>query len=99
MRKIYVKTLKLFLTLLFAGIVVGTIILTGNPASKYLCRKNAEEYIDANHPDWYIEEIFYDHTTLDYKVKVYKLKGVDYWFYLTYDWFGNLERDYFDTLN
>jgi hypothetical protein len=95
------KSIKWCLIVL-AAIVAGFLLwfylaFFGNPISKALAKNSAEKYIKENYPDCYIENSDYNFKDGTYFANIQKKNSIDTNFYLTFDWWGNLEHDSYDN--
>ena len=101
MKKKGLKILALVLALvLIIGIGVFANGLVGNPVSKALATKSANEYIKTNYSDkdFVIEEVNYDFKTGGYYARVTSPTSIDSHFSLSFDFFGKLTLDCYDDV-
>ncbi len=101
MKKKVLKILALVLAIiLIIGIGLFANALVGNPVSKYLATKSANEYIEKTYSDknFVIEEVTYDFKTGGYYARVTSPTSIDSHFSLSFDWMGKLELDAYDDV-
>ena len=101
MKKKILKVLALVVAIaLIIGIGVFANSLVGNPVSKYLATKSANEYIEKTYADkdFIIEEVNYDFKTGGYYARVTSPTSIDSHFSLSFDWMGKLELDCYDDV-
>ena len=101
MKKKVLKILALVLAIvLIIGIGVFANGLVGNPVSKALATKSANEYIKTTYSDkdFVIEEVNYDFKTGGYYARVTSPTSIDSHFSLSFDWMGKLELDCYDDV-
>lgn len=101
MKKKILKILALVVAIaLIIGIGVFANSLVGNPVSKYLATKSANEYIEKTYSDkdFIIEEVTYDFKTGRYYARVTSPTSIDSHFSLSFDWMGKLELDCYDDV-
>ena len=99
MKKKVLKVLALILAIvLIIGIGLFANALVGNPVSKFLATKSAEEHIEKNYADkdFQIEEVNYDFKTGGYYARITSPTSIDSHFSLSFDWMGKLVRDCYD---
>ena len=94
------KVLKIIAFIIAIALILGICWvangLNGNPISKMLAKKAANEYLEANFPDtdYYIEELGFSFKFTNYYAHVRSKASMDTQFSLDIDMFGNV---YFDT--
>ena len=101
MKKKILKVLALVLAIgLIVGIGVFANALVGNPVSKVLATKSANEYIEKTYSDkdFVIEEVNYDFKTGGYYARVTSPTSIDSHFSLSFNLFGKLELDCYDDV-
>jgi hypothetical protein len=101
MKKKVLKILALVLALvLIIGIGVFANALVGNPVSKSLATKSANEYIKTTYSDkdFVIEEVNYDFKTGGYYARVTSPTSIDSHFSLSFNWLGKLVLDCYDDV-
>ena len=101
MKKKILKVLALVVAIaLIIGIGVFANSLVGNPVSKYLATKSANEYIEKTYADkdFIIEEVNYDFKTGGYYARVTSPTSIDSHFSLSFDWMGKLKLDCYDDV-
>ena len=101
MKKKVLKILALVLAIvLIIGIGVFANGLVGNPVSKALATKSANEYIKTTYSDkdFVIEEVNYDFKTGGYYARVTSPTSIDSHFSLSFDFLGNLTLDCYDDV-
>ena len=101
MKRKVLKILALVLAIiLIIGIGLFANALVGNPVSKYLATKSANEYIEKTYADkdFIIEEVNYDFKTGGYYARVTSPTSIDSHFSLSFDWMGKLELDCYDDV-
>ncbi len=101
MKKKILKVLALVVAIaLIICIGVFANSLVGNPVSKYLATKSANEYIEKTYSDkdFIIEEVNYDFKTGGYYARVTSPTSIDSHFSLSFDWMGKLELDCYDDV-
>lgn len=99
MKKKILKVLALILAIvLIIGIGLFANALVGNPVSKFLATKSAEEHIEKNYADkdFQIEEVNFDFKTGGYYARITSPTSIDSHFSLSFDWMGKLVRDCYD---
>ena len=99
MKKKVLKILALVLAIvLIIGIGVFANGLVGNPVSKALATKSANEYIKTTYSDkdFVIEEVNYDFKTGGYYARVTSPTSIDSHFSLSFNWLGKLVLDCYD---
>ena len=99
MKKKILKVLALVVAIaLIIGIGLFANALVGNPVSKYLATKSANEYIKTTYSDkdFQIEEVNYDFKTGGYYARVTSPTSIDSHFSLSFEWMGKLVRDGYD---
>jgi len=94
------KVLKIIAFVIAIALILGICWvangLNGNPISKMLAKKAANEYLEANFPDtdYYIEELGFSFKFSNYYAHVRSVTSIDTQFTLHIDMLGNV---YFDT--
>lgn len=99
MKKKILKVLALVLAIvLIIGIGLFANSLVGNPVSKFLATKGAEEHLAKNYgdKDFVVEEVTYDFKTGGYYARITSPTSIDSHFSLSFDWMGKLVRDCYD---
>ena len=99
MKKKILKVLALVVAIaLIICIGVFANSLVGNPVSKYLATKSANEYIEKTYSDkdFVIEEVTYDFKTGGYYARVTSPTSIDSHFSLSFNWLGKLVLDCYD---
>lgn len=99
MKKKILKVLALVLAIvLIIGVGLFANALVGNPVSKFLATKSANEYIEKTYSDkdFVIEEVTYDFKTGGYYARVTSPTSIDSHFSLSFDWMGKLVLDCYD---
>lgn len=99
MKKKVLKVLALVLAIiLIIGIGLFANALVGNPVSKFLATKGAEEHLAKNYSDkdFVVEEVNYDFKTGGYYARITSPTSIDSHFSLSFNWLGKLELDYYD---
>ena len=101
MKKKVLKVLALILAIvLIIGIGLFANALVGNPVSKFLATKSANEYIAKTYSDkdFIIEEVNYDFKTGGYYARVTSPTSIDSHFSLSFNWLGKLVLDCYDDV-
>ncbi len=101
MKKKILKISSLLLAIvLITGIGFFANSLVGNPISKVLATKSAEEYLEKNYKekDFVIKKISYDFKIGGYHAKIYSPTSIDSHFSLYFDLTGNLKSDSYDDV-
>ena len=101
MKKKVLKVLALILAIvLIIGIGLFANALVGNPVSKFLATKSANEYIEKTYADkdFVVEEVNYDFKTGGYYARVTSPTSIDSHFSLSFNWLGKLELDCYDDV-
>lgn len=101
MKKKILKILALVVAIvLIIGVGLFANALVGNPVSKYLATKSANEYIEKTYSDkdFVIEEVTYDFKTGGYYARVTSPTSIDSHFSLSFDWMGKLVLDCYDDV-
>lgn len=101
MKKKILKVLALVVAIaLIIGIGVFANALVGNPVSKYLATKSANEYIEKTYADkdFVVEEVNYDFKTGGYYARVTSPTSIDSHFSLSFDWIGKLIIDSYEEV-
>jgi hypothetical protein len=99
MKKKVLKVLALILAIvLIIGIALFANSLVGNPVSKFLATKGAEEHLAKNYSDkdFVIEEVTYNFKTGGYYARVTSPTSIDSHFSLSFNWLGKLVLDCYD---
>ena len=99
MKKKILKVLALIVAIaLIIGIGLFANALVGNPVSKFLATKGAEEHLAKNYgdKDFVVEEVNYDFKTGGYYARVTSPTSIDSHFSLSFNWLGKLELDCYD---
>ena len=101
MKKKVLKVLALVVAIvLIIGIGLFANSLVGNPVSKFLATKGANEYIEKTYSDkdFVIEEVTYNFKTGGYYARVTSPTSIDSHFSLSFNWLGKLELDCYDDV-
>lgn len=101
MKKKILKVLALVVAIvLIIGVGLFANALVGNPVSKFLATKGAEEHLAKNYgdKDFVIEEVTYDFKTGGYYARVTSPTSIDSHFSLSFDWMGKLVLDCYDDV-
>ncbi len=101
MKKKILKVLALVVAIiLIIGIGIFANGLVGNPVSKYLTTKSANEYLEKTYSDkdFVIEEVNYDFKTGGYYARVTSPTSIDSHFSLSFDLMGKLVLDAYDDV-
>ena len=101
MKKKILKVLALVLAIvLIIGIGLFANSLVGNPVSKFLATKSANEYIEKTYADkdFVVEEVNYDFKTGGYYARVTSPTSIDSHFSLSFNWLGKLVLDCYDDV-
>ncbi len=101
MKKKVLKVLALVVAIiLIIGVGLFANALVGNPVSKFLATKGAEEHLAENYSDkdFVIEEVNYDFKTGGYYARVTSPTSIDSHFSLSFDWMGKLIIDSYDEV-
>lgn len=101
MKKKFLKVLALVVAIiLIIGIGIFANGLVGNPVSKYLATKSANEYLEKTYSDkdFVIEEVNYDFKTGGYYARVTSPTSIDSHFSLSFDLMGKLVLDAYDDV-
>lgn len=87
-------------TLLVLGLAVGLNAINGNPVSRMLARKAAENYLAGKFPDagYVIAEIRYDSKRGHYQAEIVKPGSLDVSFTVDADEKGNFHHDTYDDV-
>ena len=99
MKRKVLKVLALIVAIaLIIGIGLFANALVGNPVSKYLATKSANEYIEKTYSDkdFVIEEVTYNFKTGGYYARVTSPTSIDSHFSLSFNWLGKLVLDCYD---
>jgi len=98
------KTLKILALVLAIILIIGVAFfansLVGNPISKYLATKSANEHIEKNYgdKDFVVESVNYDFKTGDYHAKVTSPTSIDSHFTIQLGFTGKVFYDTFDDI-
>lgn len=101
MKKKILKILALGVAIvLIIGVGLFANALVGNPVSKFLATKGAQEHLAKNYSDkdFVIEEVTYDFKTGGYYARVTSPTSIDSHFSLSFDFLGKLELDCYDDV-
>ena len=101
MKKKILKILALVVAIvLIIGVGLFANALVGNPVSKFLATKSAQEHLAKNYgdKDFVIEEVTYDFKTGGYYARVTSPTSIDSHFSLSFDWMGKLVLDCYDDV-
>ena len=101
MKKKVLKALALILAvILIIGVGLFANSLVGNPVSKFLATKGAEEHLAKNYSDkdFVVEEVNYDFKTGGYYVRITSPTSIDSHFSLSFDWIGKLIIDSYEEV-
>ena len=101
MKKKVLKILALVLAIiLIIGIGLFANSLVGNPVSKFLATKGAQEHLAKNYSDkdFVIEEVTYNFKTGGYYARVTSPTSIDSHFSLSFNWLGKLVLDCYDDV-
>lgn len=101
MKKKILKVLALVVAIaLIIGIGLFANALVGNPVSKFLATKGAEEHLAKNYSDkdFVVEEVNYDFKTGGYYARVTSPTSIDSHFSLSFNWLGKLVLDCYDDV-
>ena len=101
MKKKVLKVLALVVAIvLIIGIGLFANSLVGNPVSKFLATKGAQEHLAKNYgdKDFVIEEVTYDFKTGGYYARVTSPTSIDSHFSLSFNWLGKLVLDCYDDV-
>ena len=101
MKKKILKVLALVLAIiLIIGVGLFANALVGNPVSKFLATKSANEHLEKNYSDkdFIIEEVTYDFKAGSYYARVTSPTSIDSHFSLSFDFTGKLELDSYDDV-
>lgn len=101
MKKKVLKILALILAIiLIIGVGFFANALVGNPVSKYLATKNANEYLEKNFgdKDFVIEEVTYDFKTGGYYARVTSPTSIDSHFSILLNFIGKVDYDTYDDV-
>ena len=101
MKKKVLKVLALILAIvLIIGIGLFANALVGNPVSKFLATKGAQEHLAKNYgdKDFVIEEVTYNFKTGGYYARVTSPTSIDSHFSLSFDLMGKLVLDAYDDV-
>lgn len=98
------KVLKIIALVIAIALIVGICLvangLNGNPISKMLAKKAANEYLEENFSDtdYYIEELGFSFKFSNYYAHVRSVTSMDTQFTLHIDMLGNVYFDTFDSV-
>ena len=101
MKKKILKVLALVVAIaLIIGIGLFANALVGNPVSKFLATKGAEEHLAKNYgdKDFVVEEVNYDFKTGGYYARISSPTSIDSHFSLSFDWLGKLIIDSYEEV-
>ena len=101
MKKKILKILALVVAIvLIIGVGLFANALVGNPVSKFLATKSAQEHLAKNYgdKDFVIEEVTYDFKTGGYYARVTSPTSIDSHFSLSFDWLGKLIIDSYEEV-
>lgn len=96
------KTMKIILytalAILLAIVLFIVLSLFGNPISKIMADKAADQYLETHHRDLDLvhERAYYNFKDGTYVVRLWDKHSIDTKFTLEYDSFGKMKRDTFD---
>lgn len=96
------KTMKIILytalAILLAIVLFIVLSLFGNPISKIMADKAADQYLETHHRDLDLvrERAYYNFKDGTYVVELWDKNSIDTKFTLEYDSFGKMKRDTFD---
>ena len=96
------KTMKIILytalAILLAIVLFIVLSLFGNPISKIMADKAADQYLETHHRDLDLvhERAYYNFKDGTYVVSLWDMKSIDTKFKLEFDSFGKMKRDTFD---
>lgn len=96
------KTMKIILytalAILLAIVLFIVLSLFGNPISKIMAEKAADQYLETHHRDLDLvhERAYYNFKDGTYVVELWDKNSIDTKFTLEYDSFGKMKRDTFD---
>lgn len=96
------KTMKIILytalAILLAIVLFIVLSLFGNPISKIMAEKAADQYLETHHRDLDLvhERAYYNFKDGTYVVRLWDMKRIDTKFTLEFDSFGKMKRDTFD---
>lgn len=96
------KTMKIILytalAILLAIVLFIVLSLFGNPISKIMADKAADQYLETHHRDLDLvhERAYYNFKDGTYVVRLWDMKRIDTKFTLDFDSFGKMKRDTFD---
>lgn len=86
------------LAILLAIVLFIVLSLFGNPISKIMAEKAADQYLETHHRDLDLvhERAYYNFKDGTYVVRLWDMKRIDTKFTLEFDSFGKMKRDTFD---
>ena len=86
------------LAILLAIVLFIVLSLFGNPISKIMADKAADQYLETHHRDLDLvhERAYYNFKDGTYVVSLWDMKSIDTKFNLEFDSFGKMKRDTFD---
>ncbi|WP_294794110.1 DUF3139 domain-containing protein [uncultured Fenollaria sp.] len=93
------KTMKIILyislVLLLGVILFFLVVFYGNPISKILANRSADEYLSTHYTDLDLvrERAYYNFNDGTYYVRIWDKKSIDTKFYLSFDSFGKFKYD------
>lgn len=90
--------LNAVLTILLLIVMFTQFVFYGNPISKILADKAADEYLETHYRDLDLvhERAYYDFKDAKYVVRLWDKNSIDTKFTLEFDSFGKMKRDTFD---
>lgn len=90
--------LNAVLTILLLIVIFTQFVFYGNPISKILADKAADEYLKTHYTDLDLvhERAYYNFKDGTYVVSLWDMKSIDTKFNLEFDSFGKMKRDTFD---
>ena len=90
--------LNAVLTILLLIVIFTQLVFYGNPISKILADKAADEYLKTHYTDLDLvhERAYYDFKDGTYVVRLWDKNSIDTKFTLEFDSFGKMKRDTFD---
>lgn len=90
--------LNAVLTILLLIVIFTQFVFYGNPISKIMADKAADQYLETHHTDLDLvrERAYYDFKDGTYVVRLWDKNSIDTKFTLEFDSFGKMKRDTFD---
>ena len=90
--------LNAVLTILLLIVIFTQFVFYGNPISKIMADKAADQYLETHHRDLDLvhERAYYNFKDGTYVVSLWDMKSIDTKFNLEFDSFGKMKRDTFD---